>query len=226
MFSDSFVIIAKTSFKLILNFLVLFIPIILLNWLFLTIFGFSIFENTVPEVGEASRVGIIGIVIFIPFLLVISVFLLFFPFLYFLVIKKIMIQKGLNILLNQNKVILIQYILNKLFEQFKFKSLNKDTISQAINKANNQLVKLNNLPFAIGWVVNYFIAKVPFSESLMQYVQQVEIKNDSIEVAGNELAAFVNEKINLELFDEKKTYYYLLLLVNILAMIACVIYLT
>jgi len=226
MLSDSFIIIAKTSFKLILSFLILFIPVIFLNWLFLVIFGFSIFENTVPEVGEASRVGMLGIVIFIPFLLVVSVFLLLFPFLYFLVIKKIIIQRGLNVLVNHNKVVLIQYILNKLFEQFKFESLNKETVVQVLNKANSQIVKLNNLPFGIGWIVNHFVAKVPFAESLLQYVQQVEIKSNNIEIAGNELAVFVNEKINLELFDEKKTYYYLLLGINVIAMVVVAIYLT
>ncbi len=226
MFNDSFVVIAKTSFKLILNFFLLFIPVILLNWLFLAIFGFDIFENTVPQVGEASRMGMLGIIVFIPFLLVFSVFLLFFPILYFLVIKKIMIQKGLNSLVNQNKVILIQYILNKIFEQFKFTSLNKENIQQIMNKANSQLVKLSNLPFGIRWVVNYFLAKVPFSESLMQYIQQVEIKNDNLEIAGSELSNFINEKINIDLFDEKKTYYYLLLLVNVVAMGVCIFYFT
>ena len=225
MIKDTLIIIGKTSFKVALRFFLLFIPAVIFNWLFISITGTNIFANTFLDIGPASRVPVFALLAIIPFLLVAAVYLIVFPFLFFNIARNSAMKNGLNYLLNKNKVVLIEYMLNKIFEQFKITVLDKTNISDIIDKSNSYMKKIKTIPRPIKWLINYFINKIPFRESIIEFVETSSITTENMESASEIVANNINEKFDLTVFNEKKKIYFSLLTINIIIMILTVVFL-
>jgi len=206
MLKENLVLIAKTSSKLLFQFVILFVPISVLNW----IYSLLVFISNFSTVSSGNEYKLI---------LLLILFLAVFPFLYFNVAKDSAIKKGLNFLVNKNKVILIEYIINKLLANSTLKVLDNTTVQNGLLKTQNFISLLGKLPKGINWIVKYFTKKIPFAEVLTEYLQSYSINENNLQSASSAIANTINERFDVNIFNEKKNFYILLLAINIISMI-------
>lgn len=209
MVKETLVLIGKTSFKVISSFLLIFLPFVVINLLFIAFTGKSIFENL-------NTFWAVSVLI---------IFIAGFPFLYFWLAKKTAVKKGLNYLINTNKVVLIEYILRKVFTQINDKVIDKSNVKKYFSGTDSVLKRMKTAPRPVRWVLNSFINKIPFSESIAEFVEENPIDIDSLDDKGKALAEKINEKVDLSLFDEKSYHLLALIAVNFIAILLTSLYL-
>ena len=216
MIKEALLLITKNSAKVLFRFLILFVPFAIMNVFFLIFEGtktFNFFFQTYTKI------------YFLPFIAFIAVFLVIFPVVYFILAKKTAVKYGLNLLLNENKKLLISYILEKLVDSFEEKVLNSEKLINFLETKKN-IVSLIKASGPLLWIIKYFLSKFRFTEILTNILKNTDINESNLDNYAEIIAEKLNESTEINLLNKTNYSLIISLFVNITLWVLSVIFFT
>lgn len=152
-------------------------------------------------------------------LLLALVFLAGFPFVYFWMGKSHAINIGLNQIYRSNEGF-FEGIVTKITSGVISKTGGGSGITGGIlNSAVGVAKTTEKLPTPIKWVLNFFLNQVPLMEAITKAKTEVAFTSENAEVAGSKVFEHVNEYVKDELLDTGMQWFWMLLAVNIAAIV-------
>lgn len=201
---------------------------LILNWVLTVVIVtqyYSLALQSIADVGVAARTAIgaiIAILPIVPFVIIVVIHTIVFPYLYFTNAKSYAITKGLHYLFHENKSYIPQvfgYITYKLAERFEkvgFQNLNDSSV---VNFIKESFKKMEDAPKSVRFLFNFLMKKIPFQETFVAIIQDIELKKENSEAIGNKLAERLTSHLEEESLNPSLTSFWLLLVGNIILMV-------
>ncbi len=198
--------IAKVAGKIIFQIGMFFLIGVIVNW----IYGFRILF----DLGD----GAAGIK-----LLLVAVFFVGFPFIYVWQAKGYAISVGLNQLYSNSQGF-FKGIVNKVTSGV-VNGMDKTGGSSGItstlfNGAIGVAKTSEKLPAPIKWVLNFFLNQIPLRESLGEVGKEVDLTPANINAINDKVFDKVDDYMKNELLNTGLSWFWILLIINILAIAA------
>lgn len=147
------------------------------------------------------------------------IFLAGFPFAYFWMGKSHAINIGLNQIYSSNQGF-FEGIVTKITSGVINKTSGGSGITGGIiNSAVGVAKTTQKLPTPIKWVLNFFLTQIPLMEAITKAKTEVEFTSDNANVAGSKVFEHVNEYVKDELLDTGLMWFWILLAINIAAIV-------
>lgn len=139
------------------------------------------------------------------------------PIPYAIIGKTYGVRKGLSYLVNEQKISLIEYLIQKMLSSGKDQALNYESVKNLLAKPSEWSKKM---PKPIQFAINQLMARVPFNEILLDIAKNQDISSENIKSVSTAVAKKIDEKINIQLLEPSTKPIWLLIGSNIALIIA------
>lgn len=212
----------KTTWVVSIRILGLTIAGTLLNWSFITMVTIWNYQGVVAamthvELAAGSWIGtfMAVLLILLPFIIIIVSYVVVLPYLYFLSVRSYAITKGLNYLFKENQshiAYVFSYFTGKVIEKLQDSHSDIDFIRKIFKKRAG-------IPRPVQFLFNSLLGKLPFQETFLSIVQAIELKEDNVELIGNQIAEKLITYIESAVLSANLLYFWILLGGNLVLML-------
>jgi hypothetical protein len=198
-FKENLKIITKTGFVTLRSIIVVLGFGVFLNWAFVIIAA----VNASKLSSLAMSVLVLG-------------FGIVMPIAYFLVGKAYGIRRGLSHVVNEQKMALFQYIINKILGKVQDINLNNEELKSRLSNPHTWLKKL---PRPIRFVTKYLMRKVPFNKTIMEVAKNQTINAENTSLFRESVAKKLDERTPINIFEPDIKPFWLVVVFNVILMI-------
>ncbi len=151
-------------------------------------------------------------------------FFALFPFIYVWQSRGYAISVGLNQLYESSSFLfegIVHKVTTGIVTGMEEGDSTKAGISNTLFKGAVNLAKNSEkLPRTIRWVMDFFLNQIPLRESLNEIGEEMELKSENLDAINESVFEKVNDYVKEELLGIGITWFWILLGINILAMVA------
>ena len=174
---------------------------LLINWIFGCIVLWSVEDRTMK-------------------LVLMAVFFLGFPAVYAWKARGYAISEGLEEVYERSRDLLegvVDRITGSVVEKHEQLGANAGIASSVFSGAVSLAKNAERLPRPIRWIIDFFLHRLPLHESLEKISQEVEFKTENMDLIKDRVFASVDEFITDDLLNTGKLWFWILLIINFLA---------
>lgn len=219
----------KTTWVVSIRILGLTIAGTLLNWSFITMVTIWNYQGVVAamthvELAAGSWIGtfMAVLLILLPFIIIMVSYVVVLPYLYFLSVRSYAITKGLNYLFKENQshiAYVFSYFTGKVIEKLQDSPSDSGIQSTIIDFIRKIFKKRAGIPRPVQFLFNSLLGKLPFQETFLSIVQAIELKEDNVELIGNQIAEKLITYIESAVLSANLFYFWVLLGSNLVLML-------
>ncbi|MCP4441014.1 MAG: hypothetical protein GY810_18990 [Aureispira sp.] len=191
----------------------------ILNWIFIIMYGSSIWTALTPiDTGRSP----FSAIVLVPALLVVFMFILGFPILYFLVGKSYALKCAIRHIFKKSAPSLFQYFVPKVVEYAGDTYQTNDTVLQARDMHDNFAKKMTNMSWPLRMLYNFALNKIPFKEKFDEITGGLDLVESNYDEIGKRLSQELASKVEEKFLGASLKNFWILLLVNIASMVILV----
>jgi hypothetical protein len=202
---------------------------VLLNWIFVIMMMVWNYQGillavTHAEVATTSWLGALVAILLtlLPLIAVMVSYGLVLPYLYFLSVRSYAFTTGLNYLFKENQAHIthvFSYFTGKVIEKLRDSHSDSGIQSTIINFIKKFFTKMAGIPRPVQFLFTSLVGKLPFQATFLSIIQAIELKEDNVELIGNQVATKLTTYIESEVLSANLFYFWILLGSNLVLML-------
>lgn len=157
-------------------------------------------------------------------ILLFGLFLLVFPFLYFWLARKHAINKGIEFLYNSSSPITskaVNMVVSSMVMGNKAANTNSNLVGTTLKNAKHYVQKIDSkLPRGVRLALTAILSRVPIHNVLKEVSQTMDLTEDNLPQIQTQVQSKVDSYIRDEFIGSSMMWFWVLLIVNLLAMAA------